>query len=207
MPVPELGLPPALVIERVVLLGYMTSGKSTVGQALARRLEWRFLDFDVEIERRAGTTVREFIAARGERAFRQMEAELTEEVAEQPGLVLAPGGGWIMRPEQLDRLGRRTLSVWLRVSVDETVRRLNADSIARPFRGHPDPRALIAEMLAEREPLYRLADVSVPAEGRSPEGVAFEIETIVRTRREVLLPFTPGEDVVPEAAVDELVRD
>ncbi|HEX6042495.1 shikimate kinase [Longimicrobium sp.] len=204
---PELGLPPALVIERVVLLGYMTSGKSTVGKALARRLEWEFLDFDVEIERRAGATVKEVIAAHGEGAFREMEAALTEEVAERPGLVLAPGGGWITRPEQLDRLGRRTLSVWLRVSLDETVRRLNADTIARPFRGHPDPRRAIAGMLAEREPLYRLADVSVPAEGRSPEGVAFEIETIVRTRREVLLPFTLGEDAVSDAAVDELVRD
>ncbi len=204
---PELGLPPALVIERVVLLGYMTSGKSTVGQALARRLEWEFLDFDVEIERRAGATVKEVIAAHGEAAFREMEAALTDEVAERPGLVLAPGGGWITRPEQLDRLGARTLSVWLRVSVDETVRRLNADRIDRPFRGHPDPRAMIGQMLAEREPLYRLADVSVPAEGRSPEGVAFEIETIVRTRREVLLPFTPGEDVVPDAAVEELVQD
>jgi shikimate kinase len=199
--VPELGLPPALVIERVVLLGYMTSGKSTVGQALARRLEWQFLDFDVEIEHRAGATVKEIIETRGEETFREMEAALTEEVAERPGLVLAPGGGWITRPELLDRLGSRTLSVWLRVSVDETVRRLNADSIDRPFRGHPDPRGLIAEMLTAREPLYRLADVSVPAEGRSPESVAFEIETIVRTRREVLLPFTPGEDAAPAGAV------
>lgn len=190
---PELGLPPALVIERVVLLGYMTSGKSTVGQALARRLEWEFLDFDVEIEHRAGASVKDIIASRGEAAFREMEAALTAEVAARPGVVLAPGGGWITRPDQLDRLGSRTLSVWLRVSVDETVRRLNTDSIERPFRGHPNPREMIGQMLAQREPLYRLADLSVPAEGRSPEGVAFEIETIVRTRREVLLPFRPGD--------------
>ena len=199
--VPETGLPPALHIQRVVLLGYMTSGKSTVGQALARRLEWEFLDFDVEIERRAGAPVREVIAARGEDAFREMEAALTEEVAERSGLVLAPGGGWITRPEQLDRLGSPTLSVWLRVSVDETVRRLNADDIDRPFRGHPDPRAAIAEMLAQREPLYRLADLSVPAEGRTPEGVAFEIETIVRTRREVLL--NGGQELNGRAGSDE----
>ena len=185
-------LPPALVIERVVLLGYMTSGKSTVGQALARRLGWEFLDFDVEIEHRQGRTVKEVIAQVGEEGFREMEAALTAEVAERPGMVLAPGGGWITMPEQLDVLGSRTLSVWLRVSVDETVRRLRADSIDRPFRDHPDPRAMIAEMLAQREPLYRLADVSVPAEGRSAEAIAFEIESIVRTRREVLLPFVAG---------------
>jgi shikimate kinase len=173
-----------LRIERVVLLGYMTAGKSSVGQALARRLEWGFLDFDVEIEHRAGTTVKEIIALDGEDAFREMEVALTAEVAEVRGMVLAPGGGWITRPEQLEMLGPRTLSVWLRVSVEETVRRLNVDAIDRPFRGHPDPRPLIAEMLAEREPLYRLADLSVPAEGRSVEDVAFELEAIVRTRRE-----------------------
>jgi shikimate kinase len=186
--VPENGLPPALVIERVVLLGYMTSGKSTVGQALARRLEWDFLDFDVEIERREGRTIKEIIGDQGQEAFRSMEAALTAEVSERPRIVLAPGGGWILRPEQLDPLGATTLSVWLRVSVDETVRRLRADSIDRPFREHPDPRGMISSMLAEREPLYRLADISVPAEGRSPEAIAFEIETIIRTRREVLLP-------------------
>lgn len=195
---PETGLPPALIIERVVLLGFMTSGKSTVGEALARRLEWDFLDFDVEIERRAGATVRDIIDRDGEAAFREMEAALTEEVAEAQGMVLAPGGGWIMRPEQLDRLGARTLSVWLRVSAAETVRRLKADSIDRPFRSHPDPRSMIAEMLGEREPLYRLGDVSVPAEGRTVEGVAFEIETIVRTRREVLLPFRRHDDPPPD---------
>jgi shikimate kinase len=181
--VPETGPPPAMQIERVVLLGFMTSGKSTVGESLARRLEWEFLDFDVEIERREGRSVRDFIAAEGEDAFREREAALTEEVAERSGLVLAPGGGWILRPEQLDRLGRATLSIWLRVSAEETVRRLRGDTVDRPFRDHPDPRAVVAEMLAEREPLYRLADVSVPAEGRSVEEVAFEIESLVRARR------------------------
>jgi shikimate kinase len=182
--VPETGVPPALHIDRVVLLGYMTAGKSSVGQALARRLEWEFVDFDVEIVRRAERSVKEIIEGDGEEAFRKMEAALTEEMAERRGLVLAPGGGWILRPEQLDRLGRATLSVWLRVSADETVRRLRADTIDRPFRDHPDPRAMVAKMLGEREPLYRLADISVPAEGRSVEGVAFEIETVVRARRE-----------------------
>ena len=189
---PETGLPPALLIDRVVLLGYMTSGKSTVGRALARRLEWDFVDFDVEIERRAGRSVREIIKGGGEDSFREMEAALTEELAERRGVVLAPGGGWILNPEQLDRLGRATLSVWLRVSAEETVRRLRGDSIDRPFRDHPDPRAKVAKMLAEREPLYRLADISVPAEGRTPEGVAFEIETVVRTRREVRLGSDAG---------------
>jgi len=173
---------PRLAIGRVVLLGYMCSGKSTVGQALARRLEWSYLDFDVEIERRGGATVQQIIAAAGEEHFRDLEAALTGEAAQADRLVLAPGGGWITRPEFLTALGPGTLAVWLQVSPEETVRRLRADTIDRPFRDHPDPAGMIAQMLSERIPLYERADLNIPADTRTPESIAFEIETLVRTR-------------------------
>lgn len=173
---------PRLAIGRVVLLGYMCSGKSTVGQALARRLEWSYLDFDVEIERRGGATVQQIIAAAGEEHFRELEAALTAEAAQAERLVLAPGGGWITRPEFLTALGPGTLAVWLQVSPEETVRRLRADTIDRPFRDHPDPAGMIAEMLTERIPLYERADLNIPADARTPESIAFEIETLVRMR-------------------------
>jgi shikimate kinase len=167
---------------RVVLLGFMCSGKSTVGESLARRLEWNFLDFDVEIERRENSTVPAIIDAQGEEYFRAAEAALTEEVSTARGLVLSPGGGWITRPELLEAIRPGTLSVWLSVSVDETVRRLRADVIDRPFKDHPEPQELIAAMLEEREPLYRLADLRVPADSRSPEEIAYEVEQVVRAR-------------------------
>jgi shikimate kinase len=173
---------PPLAIGRVVLLGYMCSGKSTVGQALARRLEWSYLDFDVEIERRGGATVQQIIAAAGEEHFRGLEAALTGEAAQAERLVLAPGGGWITRPEFLAALGPGTLAVWLQVSPEETVRRLRADTIDRPFRDHPDPAGMIAQMLSERIPLYERAGLNIPADARTPESIAFEIETLVRTR-------------------------
>jgi len=169
-------------VERVVLLGYMTSGKSTVGAALARRLEWGFLDFDVEIERRSGATVPEVVEENGAERLREMEAALTGEVAGTRHLVLAPGGAWITRPELLDRLGPGTLAVWLRVSPGETARRLRADTIDRPFRDLDDPVPSIARMIADRESLYRLADLSIPTDGRSTESIAYEIECVVRTR-------------------------
>lgn len=169
-------------IARIILLGYMCSGKSTVGAAVARRLEWKYLDFDVEIERRDGRTVREIIEREGEEHFRRMEAVLTEEAAGEELLVLAPGGGWITRPDALDALGPATLSAWLRVSPDETVRRLRDDTIDRPFRDHPNPVGMIAEMLQERIPLYDQADLRIPTDGRTVESVAFEIEQLVRTR-------------------------
>ena len=173
---------PSPGVHRVVLLGYMASGKSTVGAALARRLDWSFLDFDVEIEQREGRTVKEIIEMEGEDRFRDMEAALTAEAASAGRLVMAPGGGWITRPDLLGMLGSETLRVWLRVSVDETVRRLREDTIPRPFKELDDPTAMIAQMLSEREPLYRLADVSIPADDRSVESIAFEVEQMVRTR-------------------------
>lgn len=185
-PLPPDHRPPHAVV-RVVLLGYMASGKSSVGAALARRLEWEYLDFDVEIERRTGAAVREIIETEGEEKFREMEAALTEEAADAGFVVLAPGGGWITRPEMLDALGPGTLAVWLQVTPEETVRRIKDDSIDRPFREHPDPADRIAEMLAEREPLYRLADLSVPSDARTVEEIAFEVEQVVRARAQVRL--------------------
>ncbi len=176
------GAPRAPRIERVVLLGYMCSGKSTVGAALARRLEWRYLDFDVEIERREGSTVRDLIEREGEERFRLLERALTEEAAAAELLVLAPGGGWITQPDVLQALGPGTLSAWLKVSPSETVRRLRADTIDRPFRDHPNPVEKVAGMLRERLPLYDQADVTVPTDGRTVESIAFEVEQLIRTR-------------------------
>ncbi|HET8654817.1 MAG TPA: shikimate kinase [Longimicrobiaceae bacterium] len=169
-------------IERVVLLGYMCSGKSSVGEALARRLEWRFLDFDVEIERREGRSVHDVIEAEGEDYFRAAEAALTEEIAHEPRLVAAPGGGWITRPELLDAIRPGTFSAWLDVSPEETLRRLRTDPIDRPLKDVRDPLPRIIEMLNEREPLFRLADARLPANVRSAEELAFELEQTVRTR-------------------------
>jgi len=169
-------------VKRIVLLGYMCAGKSVVGEALARRLEWDFLDFDVEIEQRENRTVRDIIDSDGEDYFRGLEEQLTEEVATAQTLVISPGGGWITRPELLNSMGRGTLAVWLYVTPSETVRRLKADTVARPFKDLDDPTDRIADMIREREPLFRLADLTVPADVRSIESVAYEIEQMVRTR-------------------------
>lgn len=169
-------------VERVVLLGYMCSGKSSVGESLARRLGWQFLDFDVEIERREGVGVARIIEERGESTFRAMESALTEEIANEPEIVIAPGGGWITQPELLEAIRTGTLSAWLHVPVNETVRRLREDPNDRPFKELDDPAPKISRMMEEREPLYRRADLMVPAGNRPIEAIAFELEMMVRFR-------------------------
>ncbi|CAN5620017.1 shikimate kinase [soil metagenome] len=169
-------------LQRVILLGYMCSGKSTVGEALARRLNWQFLDFDVEIERREGVSISNIIDSRGESYFRSLEAALTDEISREREIVVAPGGGWITQPQLLESIRPGTLSAWLRVSPEETVRRLKEDSIDRPFKDLEHPEEKISRMIEEREPLYRRADLMIAASMRSVEELAFELEFLVRYR-------------------------
>jgi shikimate kinase len=169
-------------ISRVVLIGFLGAGKSVVGEALGTRLEWEFVDFDAQIRNQEGQSLSEVAAAAGNEYLREAEASLTREAAQRERLVIAPGGAWITRPELLESLGHDTLSVWLRVSPSEAFDRIQ-DSVERhPWSDQPDALDRIGELMREREPLFRLADVSVPTNRRSPEAIAFEIEQIVRTR-------------------------
>ncbi|MBX6362821.1 MAG: shikimate kinase [Gemmatimonadetes bacterium] len=165
---------------RVVLVGFMAAGKSTVGRILADRLGWDFVDFDEEIERRTGMTVPDIFLRRGERYFRDREAALTAELAHREGVVLAPGGGWITQPELLESLGPDSLVVWLRLTPEEAVRRALGDAVKRPLLAGPDPLGRAEFLMAEREPLYRLADVAVDVVGKPPDEVAWEIAQMVR---------------------------
>lgn len=169
-------------IARIVLVGMMCSGKSAVGAELARRLEWTHLDLDREIERAAGRSVHEIFAAEGEAAFRRMEAEATARIAERTGIVLSPGGGWITNPGLLDSLGAGTLSVWLRVSPEETVRRAGTEPGERPLLAGADPLADVRWLLAERERFYARAELAVLTDGRSVGEVTDEIHNVIRER-------------------------
>lgn len=172
------------MVERVVLVGFMCSGKSTVGRLLADRLGWDFIDFDEAIERRTGKKVAEIFRDHGEEFFREMEAELTEQVEDRWKVVVAPGGGWVTRPELVERLRTRSLVVWLRVrpeAVYERHRR-QADG-ARPLLAVEEPLAAIASILAARTPLYERADAAVDTDDRSPAEVAELIAEMLGAER------------------------
>ncbi len=171
----------APAVARVVLLGFMASGKTTVGGLLARRLGWRHLDLDEEIEREEGRSVAEIFRAEGEAYFRRREAETTERVLEAPHTVISPGGGWATNPSLTGRLPAGTLSVWLRVSPEEVLRRLGeAEVRRRPLLAGPDAAATVRRLLRERETLYRRAARAVDTDARHAADVAREIESFVR---------------------------
>lgn len=158
-------------IRRIVLVGFMAAGKTTVGRALAERLNWRFIDFDAEIERRSGRTVPELFSEQGEEAFRGREADLTGEVAALDGVVLAPGGGWVTQPALVDRLGPGSLMVWLRISPEEAVRRSALEGDTRPLLSGDAPLAAARRLLDARETSYARADWAVDVEGMTVDEV------------------------------------
>jgi shikimate kinase len=163
----------------VVLVGFMGAGKTTVGQRLAERLGWRFFDIDDEIVRREGMSIGDIFRTRGEPAFRALERQLTDAVCCEAKAVIAPGGGWILTHGALRRLPAGTVTVWLRVSPEEAVRRLGRDSIERPLLAGSDPLERAREILAAREPFYRGARHVIDVDGREPQDITEEIALLV----------------------------
>ena len=105
-------------IRRVLLVGFMGSGKTQVGQALARRLGWQFRDFDQEVRFRVGLPIPEIFRQHGEARFREMEAAVGAELLKEEDVVLASGGGWPAGPTRMEALPPGTLSVWLKVTAE-----------------------------------------------------------------------------------------
>lgn len=163
-------------VRRVLLVGFMGSGKTTVGRILAKRLGWAFVDFDERIEDRLGISVERIFLERGEDEFRRVEADVGRELLESEDVVLASGGGWPVGPGRLEDLPAGTLSVWLRVSAEEALRRVDRADAVRPLLERPDALAEARRLLEEREPYYRRAGLALDTEGRPAEALADSIE-------------------------------
>lgn len=175
-------LNPRPPVVRVILLGFMCSGKTAVGKHLARRLGWRHVDLDKRIETGESRSIPDIFATDGEAHFRGLEARYTDEVAALEQVVLSPGGGWITNPELLNRFGPGTLSVWLRVSPATVMRRLRRARDVRPLLNAPDPRGTAERLLTEREPLYRRADLVLDANHAGVSQLARRLETRILRR-------------------------
>lgn len=145
----------------VFLVGPMGAGKTTLGKQLARALSKRFIDSDHEIEQRTGATIPWIFDIEGEDGFRTREAAVIDELTQLSGIILATGGGAVLRPENRVNLRGRGAVVYLFASVDELYARAGKDK-NRPLLQTEDPKARLARLYAERDPLYReVADVVV----------------------------------------------
>ena len=164
--------------SRVVLVGFMGSGKSSVGRHLARRLGYRFEDMDRRIEERAGRTIADIFRDDGEEAFREREREEALALSRLRERVVAAGGGAFARPETRALLQKGALTVWLRCDLERILSRVPADG-SRPLAGN---RAIMRALLAERDPSYSMANATVDASAGSPRQVANRIVGLIEGR-------------------------
>ena len=172
-------------IDRVLLVGFMGSGKTLVGQALARRLGWAFRDFDQEVRFRVGLPIPEIFRQHGEAHFREMERVVGAELLKEEQVVLATGGGWPADIGRVDALPPGTFTVWLKVTPEEAIRRAREEGPTRPLLAVPDPVERARELLRDRERFYEKAELALDSVGRTPEELVREIEAVmISTGRE-----------------------
>ncbi|SDH01234.1 shikimate kinase [Paraburkholderia phenazinium] len=158
--------------RRLVLVGMMGAGKTTIGARLGALSALHFVDVDRELERRVGKTVREIFHDEGEPAFRQREALLLDELTARTGIVVATGGGAVLDAASRERLRSRGLVVYLHTEPELLWERVRTDT-GRPLLNVQDPRQTLESLYAIRDPLYRdCAGLIVETAGRSATEVA-----------------------------------
>ena len=165
-------------MKNIVLLGFMGSGKSCVGQILAERLDRQFIDLDALVEQAVGMSIADYFAQFGEPAFRDRESAAVEAVAAQSGAVVSTGGGVVLRQQNIDRLKRNGILFCLSACETTIVERTAGDRL-RPLLNRPDRLQAIRRLLAERQPLYRQADHWIETDGRTAVEVAAAILRIL----------------------------
>jgi shikimate kinase len=151
-------------LPHLILVGLPGSGKTTVGQGVAKATGRTFLDIDLEIERREGKSISQIFGERGEEYFRRKEREITEELAMVGHMIVSPGGGWIADPEVVALVRPPSQLVYLRVTPATALKRLGPMRMMRPLLTRPDPLAEMTRLLAARRAAYETADHVVSTE-------------------------------------------
>ncbi len=160
---------------KIVLTGFMGTGKTVVGRRLAERLALPFVDLDDAIEAAASMAIPEIFASEGESGFRRRERELIANVANRGSCVVATGGGAVLDPENVRNLRTGALLVCLVAEPAVILQRLGTDA-SRPLLQSPDDRlARIRELLEQRGPAYAKADLSIETSGANVEEIVDRI--------------------------------
>jgi shikimate kinase len=162
------------LIVNIALIGFMGTGKTSVGRLAAEQLRFSYLDTDEMIQAATGRTVAEIFSADGEQAFRVLEERTVAELAARTRTVISAGGGLPVNPANLASLKRHALVVCLWASPEKIWERVK-NQTHRPLLHDADPQKKIRELLAAREPFYKQADVLLNTELRSLREVASQV--------------------------------
>lgn len=194
--------------RNIVLTGFMGTGKTSVGHALAKLSNRKLVDMDTWIQAREGQTIAEIFAERGEDGFRELESALVRELAASDNMVIATGGGALVNPENRAAFGNAQL-ICLDASVDEILSRLNGAQDRPLLQG--DKRARVQELLDARRDAYGAIGFHVQTDGRTPDEIAREIVNHLETREIPVktpngaYPIFLGDGLLDR--VGELLRD
>ncbi len=173
--------------QRIILIGFMGSGKSSVGRILADRLGYELVDTDALLEKRAGAPIAHIFREQGEPAFRALESEVLAAVVDRPRSVIATGGGAPAHPPNRAFFTRGDAVFHLRVSL-EAARQRTGENADRPLLAQ-DPEA-VRRLYQGRQPVYEELGQSVDTDGKTPDAVAEEILRLLRSPRQ---NHPPGE--------------
>jgi XRE family aerobic/anaerobic benzoate catabolism transcriptional regulator len=176
------GVDPAARHRRIAFIGLRGAGKSTLGAALAERLEMPFLELDRLIEQESGLTLNLIFDFRGQAGFRELERQCLENVLRRhPCFILAAGGSLVSEPGTFERLLSSCFTVWVRTSPEEHMRRVIDQGDMRPMSNNRDAMSDLKRILAEREVLYSKADIQIDTAGRTFEQ---SLDILIQTLRD-----------------------
>ena len=162
--------------SNIALIGFMGAGKTAVGKALAEKLGKKFVEMDSLIEQKAGKSIPEIFQQDGEVAFRELEIEVTKEVAKKNNAVIACGGGLVLNKINIDRLRESSTIVYLTASPRVILKRVSGEEGQRPLLEVDNPTLTISELLRFRKPFYdRAADIKVNTSKLDINAVAEQI--------------------------------
>jgi XRE family aerobic/anaerobic benzoate catabolism transcriptional regulator len=192
------GVDPAARHRRIALIGLRGAGKSTLGAALAKRLEMPFLELDRLIEQQSGLTLNLIFDFRGQSGFRELERQSLEDVLQRhPCFVLATGGSLVSEPGTFERLLSSCFTVWLKASPEEHMQRVIEQGDMRPMANNRDAMSDLKRILTEREVLYSKADIQVDTAGRSFDD---SIELLIQALRDTPARVSLATAVAPHRA-------
>jgi XRE family transcriptional regulator, aerobic/anaerobic benzoate catabolism transcriptional regulator len=173
---------PAARHRRIAFIGLRGAGKSTLGAALAERLEMPFLELDRIIEQESGLTLNLIFDFRGQAGFRELERQCLDNVLRRhPCFILATGGSLVSEPGSFERLLSSCFTVWVRTSPEEHMRRVIDQGDMRPMSNNRDAMSDLKRILAEREVLYSKADIQIDTAGRTFEQ---SLDILIQTLRD-----------------------
>lgn len=174
--------------KHIILVGYMGSGKSTIGRMLSEQLDSNFIDSDSAIEAQTGKSIREIFAEKGEGHFRDLERTFCESLADLKPSVIATGGGVPCFQNNMDLLKAHGVVVYVNASLQTLARRLKEERAIRPLVAELDDNAIfpfVEEQLTWRKEFYKQAHVFLPNELHKPDKVVANLLKELQTRFEI----------------------